>query len=70
MALYRRYADRVYQKCLAYSSNESDARDVTLGVFIELYTGLSSFKFQSSVWTWAYRIAVNHCLLLTKSDEA
>ncbi len=62
MTLYRRYVDRVYQKCLAYSGNEADARDLTQEVFIKLYTGFSSFRFQSSVSTWVYRIAINHCL--------
>jgi RNA polymerase sigma-70 factor (ECF subfamily) len=62
MILYRRYTDRVYQKCLAYSGNEADARDLTQEVFIKLYTGFRSFRFQSSVSTWVHRIAANHCL--------
>jgi RNA polymerase sigma-70 factor (ECF subfamily) len=62
MTLYRRYSDKVYQKCLAYTGNEADAGDLTQEVFIKLYTGLSSFRFQSSVSTWVHRIAINHCL--------
>ena len=62
MTLYRRYADRLYQKCLAYSGNEADARDLTQEVFIKLYTGFSSFRFQSSVSTWVHRVVINHCL--------
>lgn len=56
MILYGRHADRVYQKCLAYSGNEADARDLTQEVFIKIYTGLSSFRFQSAVSTWVHRM--------------
>ncbi len=62
MILYGRHADRVYQKCLAYSGNEADARDLTQEVFIKIYTGLSSFRFQSAVSTWVAPHAANHCL--------
>ncbi len=70
MILYRRYADRMYQKCLAYSGNEPDARDLTQEVFIKIYTGLSSFRFQSSVSTWVQRVAINHCLNFLRARKS
>jgi RNA polymerase sigma-70 factor (ECF subfamily) len=35
--------------------------DIAQDVFIKAYEGLKNFKFNSSFYTWLYRIAVNTC---------
>ncbi|MFY0690157.1 MAG: RNA polymerase sigma factor [Cyclobacteriaceae bacterium] len=56
------YKDRVYNTCLGLLKNESDAEDIAQEVFIEVYLKLDSFKKESSLFTWIYRISVNKCL--------
>jgi RNA polymerase sigma-70 factor (ECF subfamily) len=56
------YGARVHRLVGRYVDNAEDAADVTQEVFIDLYRGIRSFRGESSVMTWVYRIAVNHCL--------
>ena len=65
--ILKKNKDLVFNQAYFYTGSIEDAEDITQEVFIKLYTGLNSFKFQSSVWTWAYRIAVNHCLNFLRS---
>jgi len=56
------YGARVHRLVRQYVGNPEDAADVTQEVFIDLYKGIGSFRGESSIMTWVYRIAVNHCL--------
>src|SRR5262245_37002857 len=60
-SLYERYRDRVY--IIFYSmGDEMRAEDVLQIVFVKIYRGLPSFRFEASLSTWIYRIALNECL--------
>ena len=48
-----------YQLCYRYVGNHEDASDLAQDVFLRAYRGLKSFRGQSSLATWLYRIAVN-----------
>jgi len=41
--------------------NVSDAEDAVQDAFLKIYRGLQSFRGQSTLSTWIYRIAVNSC---------
>ena len=56
------YGARVHRLVRRYVGNPEDAADVTQEVFIDLYKGIGGFRGESSIMTWVYRIAVNHCL--------
>ena len=60
--LYERYRDRVYNIIFYSMGDESRAEDVLQIVFVKIYTGLPSFRFEASFATWIYRIAVNESL--------
>lgn len=62
----RRYAEIVneYQQivanlCYKYSGNRLDTEEITQQVFVELYTSLPRFRFDSKLSTFIYRITVN-----------
>jgi RNA polymerase sigma-70 factor (ECF subfamily) len=57
--LVERHQRHVYQLCYRFAGNHEDANDLTQDVFIRAYRGLKTFKGQSSLGTWLYRIAVN-----------
>jgi len=61
-SLVERHQRHVYQLCYRFAGNHEDANDLAQDVFIRAYRGLKTFKGQSSVGTWLYRIAVNVCL--------
>jgi RNA polymerase sigma-70 factor (ECF subfamily) len=46
--------------------NEMDAEDLLQNSFIDVFTKLESFRFQSSVGAWIKRIVVNNCINFLK----
>lgn len=60
--LYERYRDRVYNLIFYSIGDEVRAEDVLQIVFVKIYRGLPNFRFEASLSTWIYRIAVNECL--------
>jgi RNA polymerase sigma-70 factor (ECF subfamily) len=57
--LIERYEQQVYGMVYRLLGNQSDACDVVQEVFLKVFRGVSSFREQSSLRTWIYRIAVN-----------
>jgi len=47
---------------LNYLQNTSDAEEACQNVFVKVYHKYDSFKQDSEVKTWIYRIAINECL--------
>ena len=59
--IYVRFSPLVYNLCLRMSSDPQRAQDLSQDVFLRVYKGLRRFRGRSSLKTWIYRIAVNHC---------
>jgi RNA polymerase sigma-70 factor (ECF subfamily) len=60
--LVERYQDRIFGFCLRMLSDPSEAEDIAQDVFLTLYRHASSFRGESRVSTWLYRIAKNQTL--------
>jgi RNA polymerase sigma-70 factor (ECF subfamily) len=60
--IVERHRRHVYQLCYRFVGNHEDANDLAQDVFIRAFRGLRTFKSQSSLGTWLYRIGVNVCL--------
>jgi RNA polymerase sigma-70 factor (ECF subfamily) len=56
------FKDKVYNTALSYSQNKQDAEELTQDVFTKIYKNAASFKANSAVSTWIYRITVNTSL--------
>lgn len=56
------FQTRIYRLALRYAKTTSDAEDITQETFVGVFKSLPGFKQQSSLSTWIYRIALNHCL--------
>ena len=57
-----RHQRHVYQICYRFAGNHDDAADLAQDVFVRAYRGLRTFKGQSALGTWLYRVAVNTSL--------
>jgi RNA polymerase sigma-70 factor, ECF subfamily len=57
--LVRAYRDRLYSVILNLTNQPEDASDLTQEVFIKAFTKIRHYSFQSSFYTWLYRIAMN-----------
>ncbi len=55
---------KVMRLCMGYASGDKNlAEDFAQEVFIKVWSNLSSFRRESNITTWIYRIAVNTCLM-------
>jgi RNA polymerase sigma-70 factor (ECF subfamily) len=52
----------VYNTALGIVQNPEDAEDVAQEVFVQLYESIRSFKGESKLTTWLYRIAVSKAM--------
>jgi RNA polymerase sigma-70 factor (ECF subfamily) len=57
--LIERYEQQIFGMVYRLLGNQSDASDVVQEVFLKVFRGVSTFREQSSLRTWIYRIAVN-----------
>ena len=57
--IVRQYQDIVANLCFKMGGTNLDIEEMTQQVFVELYTALPRFKFQSKLSTFIYRITVN-----------
>ena len=52
----------VYNTALAYVQNIEDAEEVVQDVFVEIHQSLKTFRGESDIKTWIYRITINKSL--------
>jgi len=64
--LYRLYSKAMYNICLRMVRNDLDAEDLLQNSFVDIFTKLHTFRFQSSVGAWIKRIVVNNCINFLK----
>ena len=67
--LYRRYAGKVFAKCISMLSDEALARDAVQDIFIKVFLNLSRFSEQSSFSTWLYSITYNFCIDIIRKKK-
>jgi RNA polymerase sigma-70 factor (ECF subfamily) len=60
--IYSRYSSQIFRVCMGYLNDFEQAKDITQETFISVWRNLSSFKNQSKISTWIFRIATNNCL--------
>lgn len=56
------YERKVYALALRSTGSEADAADLTQEVFLRAWRSLNSFRRDSTVSTWLYRITMNICI--------
>ncbi|GJM33143.1 MAG: DNA-directed RNA polymerase sigma-70 factor [Saprospiraceae bacterium] len=64
--LYRLYSKAMYNLCLRMVKNDMDAEDMLQQSFVDVFSKLDSFRYQSSIGAWIKRIAVNNCINFLK----
>ena len=69
-ALYRQHAPRVYTLACRMAGSNEDGEDLLQEIFLQAYRKMGSFKGESALGTWLYRLALNHCLDYVRSRQA
>lgn len=61
-AAVEQHRDALYRVCCGYVREDADRQDIYQEVLIHIWRSLDTFRGQSSLSTWLYRLAVNTCL--------
>jgi RNA polymerase sigma-70 factor, ECF subfamily len=60
--IYRVHAGRLYSVACRLVGNQADAEDLLQDIFLAAHRKLDSFRGDSALGTWLYRLATNLCL--------
>ena len=60
--LMQSHESRIYAIVLRMMGNREDAQDCAQEAMVRIYRAMGSFKGQSALATWIYRITMNSCL--------
>ena len=64
--LVKAYERRVFALVLRMIGNRAEAEDLAQEVFVQVFKAIGSFRGESKLSTWVYRIAINLCKNRTK----
>lgn len=71
--LFEENKDRVFRLCCSYVRSDHNREDLFQEIFSNIWKNLDSFRYESHINTWIYRIsintAINFCRLQSKSDK-
>ena len=65
--IMQEYGQDLLQLVYAYVKNQAMAEDLTQEIFVKCYQALPTYKGKSTIKTWLWRIAINHCKDYLKS---
>lgn len=69
--IYNANYPKVFRLCQGYTNgDEALSKDLAQEVFIKCWQHRHSFRNQSNISTWIYRIAVNTCLLELRKKKS
>jgi len=68
--VFKENKDRIFRLCYASLNNKDEVDDLFQEVMINIWRSLESFRNESKISTWIYRITVNTALLFNKRFKA
>lgn len=69
--IYNENYTSILRLCMGYVSGDIDlAKDLTQEVFIKVWNNLKTFRKESNISTWIYRIAINTCLISLRKKSS
>lgn len=60
--MVREHKDTIYTVCYMFSKDQDEVNDLFQEVLVSLWKGLESFKGESDIKTWIYRVSLNTCI--------
>lgn len=68
--IYRAHAGKLFSVAYRMLGNPADAEDLLQEIFLAAHRKLDSFRGESALGTWLYRLATNQCLDYLRSRAA
>jgi RNA polymerase sigma-70 factor, ECF subfamily len=60
--IYTTHSPKIFRLCMGYVNDIEAAKDLTQETFIQVWQKLDTFRNESAISTWIFRIASNICL--------
>ncbi|MBN3581709.1 sigma-70 family RNA polymerase sigma factor [Algoriphagus aestuarii] len=67
--LYRLHKDKIFRLCLGFVKDRDLAYDLFQEILIKLWRHLDSFRSESDISTWIYRIAYNTAITFSAKEK-
>jgi len=67
--LVTKYQEKVYRLIRKMVIDHQDANDLTQEVFLKIWIKIRSFRAESQLFTWIYRIAINETINFIKAKK-
>lgn len=68
--IYQQNYPKVVRLCMGYAGgDEAIAKDLAQETFVKVWQNLATFRKESSMSTWIYRISVNTCLAAIRKEK-
>lgn len=61
-SLMNQYGPKIFNMAYRMVGDEADAEDIVQDTFITVFEKINTFRGESAIYTWIYKIAVNICL--------
>ena len=68
--LYREHSGRIYALATRMAGSPEEGEDLLQEIFLQAFRKMGTFKGDSAIGTWLYRLALNHCLDFVRSKQA
>ena len=68
-SIFEEHKGKIYSVCLRMTNNAAEAEDLTQDAFIQVFRKLATFRGESTLGTWLYRVAVNTVLMHFRKKE-
>lgn len=59
--VYEKYVRMIFNVCYRMTNSKSEAEDVSQDVFLKVFNTIDTFREESKLSTWIYRITLNIC---------
>ena len=59
----------IYAVCYMFSNDADEVADLFQEVLVRLWSGFESFKGNSDIKTWIYRVALNTCISIDRKKK-
>ena len=67
--LVKEHKSTIYSVCYMFSQDEDEVSDLFQETLINMWKGIDSFRDESKISTWIYRVALNTCLLQERKKK-
>ncbi len=67
--VYKTYWQKIFRLCMGYVNDYDIAQDIAQEAFIIVWQKLDTFRKESSIGTWIFRIASNNCLRQIEKEK-